>query len=73
MGREPLDLIVKHEGWKVAEFTAEADPTDAKELRQLLFDAIKRYDGRTDYIEEYEMDVRYAGKREIVTTFVATR
>jgi len=73
MGPEPLDLIVKHEGWPVAEFTAEADPTDTKELRQLLYEAIKRYDGRTDYIEEYEMEVRYAGKRDSITTFVAPR
>ncbi len=72
MSRELLELTVKHDGWRVAEFTAEADPAYPKELRQLLYDAIKRYDGRTDYIEEYEMDVHYAGKRDTIMTFVAT-
>jgi hypothetical protein len=64
-------LVLKHDSWKVAEFTADVDPTDTKELRQLLYDAIKRYDGRTDYIEEYEMEVYYAGKRDKIMTFVA--
>jgi hypothetical protein len=72
MGREPLDLVVKHENWPATEFTAESDPTDPRELRQLVFDAIKRYDGRTDYIEEYAMEVRYAGEYDLVTTFVAS-
>jgi len=72
MARHLLDLEVRRKGQVVAKLTAEADPKDARDLRQLLLDAVKR-DGRTEpQIGEYEMDVRYAGKAPLITTFVAT-
>ena len=67
-----LDLEIRRKGQVVAKLTAEADPKNPRELRQLLLDAVKR-DGRNELqIGEYQMDVRYAGKTPLITTFVAT-
>ncbi|MGH3503782.1 MAG: hypothetical protein ACRDQA_23240 [Nocardioidaceae bacterium] len=72
MGRELLDLEVRRKGNVTAKATAEADPKDPDELRQLLLDAINR-DGRDEsQIGDYEMDVRYAGERGVLMTFVAS-
>ena len=66
-----LDLEVRRKGQVVAKLTAEADPKNARELRELLLDTVKR-DGHNELqIGEYEMDVRYAGKTPLITTFVA--
>jgi integrase len=73
MGRRYLiDLEIRRKGRPVAKLTAEADPKEARDLRRLLVDAIKR-DGRDEaQIGDYEMDVRYSGKIPLITTFVAT-
>ncbi|MGH3977664.1 MAG: tyrosine-type recombinase/integrase [Pseudonocardiaceae bacterium] len=70
-GRQLLDLEVRRQGRVVKRLTAEADPKDARQLRQVLVDAVRR-DGRDEsQIADYEMDIRYSGKRSVLTTFVA--
>jgi DNA-binding FadR family transcriptional regulator len=72
MGRQLLDLEVCRRGEVVAIVTAEANPQNAAELRQLLTDAIRR-DGRHESeIADYEMKIRYSGERRLLTTFVAS-
>lgn len=70
--REPLDLEVLRAGEAVRKLRAEADPNSTAELRQLLSDAVKRNGGSDEELGEYEMNVRYAGERGLITTFVAT-
>ncbi|MGH3321327.1 MAG: WhiB family transcriptional regulator [Streptosporangiaceae bacterium] len=71
VGRELLDLTVTRRGAVVAELTGEADPKDPDELRRLLLAAVRR-DGRdASQVAEYELQVRYAGERGLLTTFVA--
>ena len=73
MGRSyPLDLHVQRKGRKIADLRAEADPKDTAALRKLLLDAVRRDGKRDDQIGEYEMEVRYADSRSVITTFVAT-
>jgi integrase/DNA-binding transcriptional regulator YhcF (GntR family) len=64
-----LDLEIRRLGQMVKRITTEADPTDARELRQLLVDAIKRQGEQESQIAEYEMDIRCSGASEIFTTF----
>lgn len=45
---------------------------DARELRQVLIDAIKRDGQQESAIAEYEMDIRYSGESEVLATFAAT-
>lgn len=70
--KQLLDLEVRRLGQMVKKMTTEADPSDACELRQLLVDAIKRDGQHESKIAEYEMDIRYPGESEVVTTFVTT-
>jgi hypothetical protein len=44
-----LDFVLKRDGWKCAEFTAEADPDYAEELRGVLVAAVRR-DGLHDRV-----------------------
>ncbi|MGH3737115.1 MAG: hypothetical protein ACRDT6_16095 [Micromonosporaceae bacterium] len=70
MDREMLDFVLKRDGWKCAEFSAEADPDDPKELREVLVAAVKR-DGRNEgWVDEYELEIRYANKNWLLKTFV---
>jgi integrase len=70
--RKLLDLEVRRRGRVVATVTAEADPKNAADLRQLLVEAIRR-DGREESeIADYEMDVRCPGERQLLATFVAS-
>ncbi len=71
-GRELLDLEVWWRGTIVKKLTAEADPKDANGLRQLLVDAIRRHGRDESQIAEYEMEIRYFGVRDLLTTFVAS-
>ncbi|MGH4011957.1 MAG: tyrosine-type recombinase/integrase [Pseudonocardiaceae bacterium] len=71
-GGELLDLEVRWQGTIVKKLTAEADPKDANGLRQLLVDAIRRHGRDESQIADYEMDIRYSGVRELLTTFVAS-
>lgn len=72
MASVALDLTVLRKGRKVADFLAEADPSDTKKLRALLADAVKRdgYDVRD--IGDYEMEIRLHNSRSLITNFVAT-
>jgi integrase/DNA-binding transcriptional regulator YhcF (GntR family) len=70
--RELLDLEVIHVGEVIRKVRTEADPNSAQELRQLLLDAVHRNGHGEAQIGEYEMNVRYAGERGLVTTFVTT-
>jgi hypothetical protein len=68
----PLDLEVRHLGRVFHRLRCVADPDDETTLHSLLLDALRR-DGRNPSdIGHYELVVRRAGQREIVTTFVAT-
>jgi hypothetical protein len=71
MGRRALDFTVRRRGSRLADFTAEADPRDTDELRRLLDDAIRRDGWDASRIGEFKMEVRYAGDRRVLTTFVA--
>jgi integrase len=67
---EALDLEVRHLGEALTVLSTVADPTDSNQLRQLLVDAIRRAGGDDAAMGDYELVVRYAGERGIVTTFV---
>ncbi|MGI9062919.1 MAG: tyrosine-type recombinase/integrase [Pseudonocardiaceae bacterium] len=72
MGRQLLDLRIRRDRFEVSEVTADADPKNWEELRQLLVDAVKR-DGHEEHdIAGYEMDVRAHGYPAVITTFVTT-
>jgi integrase len=68
----PLDLEVRHLGRVVHRLHCVADPDDATTLHSLLVDTIRREGRNPSEIGDYELVVRRAGQREIVTTFVAT-
>lgn len=71
MASRALDLVVRHRGREVASLRADADPHDPRELRELLVHAVER-EGRTERdLGDYEMEIRYAGDRQLLTTFVA--
>ena len=72
MARQMLELTIRRKGWKFAEVTAKADPKDADELRRVLVDAIQREGFDENRIDEFEMDVRYAGTRGKLLTYAAT-
>lgn len=70
--RQLLDLEIRRDRVVVSKVTADADPKDWEELRQLLVDAVMR-DGRDERdIAKYEMDVREPGNEKVLTTFVTT-
>jgi len=72
MGRQLLDLEVRRDNFVVSKVTADADPKNWEELRQLLVDSVQR-DGREEYdIARYEMDVREHGDPKVLTTFVTS-
>lgn len=71
-GRKVLDLEIRRLGRVVKRIRAEADPEDARELRQLLVEAVQREGGRESRIAEYEMDIRYLGDSSVLATFVAS-
>lgn len=67
-GTQLLEFEIRHLGKTVRIFSAEADPAQPSQLRQLLAAAVRR-DGRdASEILDYEMDIRRAGL--VVTTFV---
>jgi site-specific recombinase XerC/DNA-binding transcriptional regulator YhcF (GntR family) len=68
---ESLDLEVRRLGIFVCNLRTVADPADSDQLQQLLVDAIRRTGGDQSAIGDYELVVRYAGERGIMTTFVA--
>jgi hypothetical protein len=66
-----LDLVVRHHGEVVAQFSTDADPNDADDLADALLAAIRR-SGRDDgRAAEYELDVRRCGA--LLRTFVVSR
>ncbi len=70
--REALDLTVRRKGDIIWEFTTDADHDDPDELRQLLTDALRRDRWDERRVDEFEMEVRYAGDRRLLKTFVTT-
>lgn len=68
---EALDLELFHRGRSVRTYRTCADPTNPDELLQLLRDAIRRTGGQDADAGDYELVVRYAGERGVVTTVVA--
>ena len=71
VGRQLLDLEIRRLGQIAKKITTEADPRDVRELRQVLIDAIKRDGQDESRIAEYDMDIRYSGRSEVLMTFVA--
>jgi hypothetical protein len=67
---EVLDLELVHLGRSVRTYRTEADPTDTAQLLGLLADAIRRNGGEDAKPADYELVVRYAGERGVVTTVV---
>lgn len=67
------DLVLRRLGTRVAAFRAEADPSDAADLRQLLVGAIRRSGGVLADIGDYDLAVSLPGEAEPFTTFVAVR
>ncbi|KAA2265233.1 tyrosine-type recombinase/integrase [Solihabitans fulvus] len=70
--RKALELEIRRKGYVVAKLTAEADPEELGELRQLLVDGILRDGYDESRIAEYEMDVHYLGNPDLLMTFVAS-
>lgn len=70
-GRRLLNLELRLGATMLSRFMAEANPTDAGELRGLLADAVRRVAGDAD-ISLYELDLCDASGLPI-ETFVATR
>jgi integrase len=70
-GLEELDLELTHLGRSVRTYRTCADPTNSETLLQLLRDAIRRTGGQDSDAGDYELVVRYAGERGVVTTVVA--
>ncbi len=68
---EELDLEMVHLGQSRTTIRTIADPTDTGQLLQLLSDFVRRSGGNLASIGDYEMVVRYAGERGVITTFVA--
>ena len=68
---ETLDIELFHLGQSVRTYRTQADPNNADELLQLLLDAVRRTGGNEADIRDYELVVRYAGERGVVTTFIA--
>jgi integrase len=67
------DLVLRRLGTTVAAFRAEADPSDAADLRELLVGAIRRNGGDIADIGDYDLVVSLPGAAEPPTTFVAIR
>lgn len=72
MGSEALDLRVYRKGTLITELRAAGDPDDVDSMRRLLAEAIARDGWDGSRIDEFEMQIRYAGDRRLVTTFVAS-
>jgi integrase len=68
-----LDLVVRRAGVEVARFSAEGDPDDPSELRDLLLDAVLRCGGDEAQLPSYELEVFRAGEPTPVRTFAASR
>jgi hypothetical protein len=69
---EALDLTIRHKGRPFKELTVSADPSEPDALRRVLLDVIKRDGWDERRIDEFEMDVRYANDRRLITTFATT-
>jgi integrase len=70
--REALDFTVRRKGDVMWEFTTDADHEDPDELRQMMLDALRRDGWDERRVDEFEMEVRYAGDRRLIKTFVTT-
>jgi hypothetical protein len=66
-----LNLELRLGTTTLSRFMAEANPSDAGELRGLLTDAVRRVAGDAD-VSLYELDLRDASGL-LIGTFVATR
>lgn len=69
--REALDLEIVRLGQRVRTYRTHADPDNSEELLHLLLDAVRRSGGQPADVRDYELVVRYAGERGVVTTFIA--
>lgn len=68
---EALDIELFRLGQSVRTYRTQADPSNVDELLQLLLDAVRRTGGNEADVRDYELVVRYAGERGVVTTFIA--
>jgi hypothetical protein len=67
------DLVLRRLGSTVAAFRAEADLSDAADLRELLVGAIRRNGGNVADIGDYDLAVSLPGAAERLAIFVAVR
>lgn len=72
MNERLLDLVIRRNGWEIAKLTAEADPDNPEQLRQLLVDAVERDGGNEFSISEFEMDVHERGEASLLMTYVTS-
>jgi hypothetical protein len=68
---EPLDLQLIRLGRVLRAYRTEADSADTRQLLSLLLDAVRRVGGEDADAGDYELVVRYAGERGVITTVVA--
>jgi len=68
-----LDFVIRHRGVVMARFSSVARPDSPAELQQVLVDAVDRFGGDIGRLTEYEMDLRRAGKDDLIATFVGSR
>jgi len=68
-GSEPLDWELRRLGEHVYSMRVNANPDDAQMLGQLLADAIRRTGGNASDIGDYDLVVRPADKRKVVTVY----
>lgn len=68
--REALDLTIKRKGDMMWQFTTDADHEDPDELRRILLDALRRDRWDERRVDEFKMEVRYAGDGRLIKTFV---
>jgi DNA-binding transcriptional regulator YhcF (GntR family) len=68
-----LDLVVRRAGVEVARFSAEVDPDDPQDLREVLLDAVGRQGDSEEQLPAYELIVYQPGRSKPLRTFVASR
>lgn len=71
--RQLLDMEVRHGAEVLARLTAEANPRDPDELRELHLDALRRRGRDEATAHEYELDLRSVADPSLLTTFVLSR
>lgn len=67
-----LDLRIVRKTRSIAKLTVQADPNDIERLQKLLLEAVRRDGWDAQRVNEFEMEVRYAGEPKLLRTVVST-